>query len=749
MPVPDSMNVEATPDLPGAIRSAFSAPEIADWLQARERLRGAGYGRTVPRAYERSSLALAPKLGAAPTIALAKLVSHVAIRVSPRAAERVCTAADTVAQRYEPEEFTAWLALMTRITTQAPESVYPFLDNLERLVGRLSEQALEDWVATGLRLAGRDADKRSAYFSLQTAEAQRALEHESGEQSFYDHERRLRAYLTAISGTTPPLRVAPTGMGEKAARRVSFAGNVILVPPSLPGYRGETEPLFRAALAHIGAHINFTKTCFEIGQLKPLQMAVVSLIEDARVEELAAQEMPGLRRLWQGFHVAQPGGLPTAPSLFARLARALIDPEFDDPDGWVQKGRRMFMEARERWDDPAISREIGNLLGNELGQLRVQFNAKDYVVQPAYRDDNLGLWALDEPPPEEAQTLEVQVDTVQLRRSEPTPGAGKQSQQQEQTESDRVEKVAPVTEAAEEGRAVASYPEYDYEIGRERANWTVVKEYPATPGNRRFWQELQDAQGPLLSRITGLVRSAQIGRARREKRQAEGEVLDLDACIEAATALRAGEFPDHRLYERQAPPTRDLAVSLLLDISQSTADLVPGTQHRILDMERDATAVLAHAMNEIGDPFAINAFCSAGREDVRVVAVKQFSDALDEETGSALSGLKPGYSTRLGAALRHAGKDLAQVPRHRRLLLLITDGEPSDIDSPDPDYLVRDAQRAVRSLSALGIDVFCVGLGPRNKEQEAAIFGRNGFIQIDELSTLPDKLLSLYLRLTR
>ncbi|TNF12205.1 MAG: VWA domain-containing protein [Rhodobacteraceae bacterium] len=129
--------------------------------------------------------------------------------------------------------------------------------------------------------------------------------------------------------------------------------------------------------------------------------------------------------------------------------------------------------------------------------------------------------------------------------------------------------------------------------------------------------------------------------------------------------------------------------------------------------------------------------------------MKRFSDPMDAATGAALSGLRPGYSTRLGAALRHAGRDLGQVPRHRRLLLLITDGEPSDIDTPDPEYLVRDAQRAVRSLSAMGIDVFCVGPGPRNKEQEAAIFGRNGFIQIDTLNTLPDKLLSFYLRLTR
>ncbi|KFE36172.1 nitric oxide reductase activation protein NorD [Thioclava atlantica] len=747
--MPDTLARGRSDDLPAAIGAAFTEAEITGWLGARDRLRGAGYGRSVPLAFERSSALLAPRVGADATAALAGIVSSCAIRVSPRAAERLCTVAEVVSRKFEARDFASWSGMMRRLVTQAPESVDLLLGNMERLISRLSQEALEDWVATGHRSAGGDAGKRAAYFALRTEEALRSLEHATGDQSFYDCERRLRAYLTAISGSSPPLRAAPPAGQGGAVRRASFAGGVVLVPPSFPGYRGEAEPLFRAALAHISAHLRFTPRRFEIGQLKPLQMAVVSLIEDARVEQLAAQDMPGLQRLWKGFHVARPGGLPTAPSLFARLSRALIDPDFADEDGWVTKGRRMFFEARHRWDDPGLSREIGNLLGNDLGQLRVQFNAKDYVVQPAYRDDNLGLWALDEPSPDEAQTLEVKVDLVKLRRSEPAPTPTTHPPRQDASQSEKIEKRAAVSEDREEGRMIATYPEYDYAIGRDRPNWTMLREYRPAPGDARFWENLRQEQGPLLSRVSGLIRSAQIGRARREKRQAEGEVLDLDACIEAATALRAGEFPDHRIYERQAPPTRDLAVSLLLDISQSTAEGAEDAGRSILALERDAAAVLAHAMNEMGDPFAINAFSSVGREDVRFVPIKSFAAPLDDRAGAALSGLRPGYSTRLGAALRHAGQELAQVPRHRRLLLLITDGEPSDIDCPDPEYLLHDARRAVRSLAAIGIDVFCVGLGSHNKEQQSAIFGRSGFVQVERLAALPDKLVSLYFRLTR
>ncbi|WP_164107781.1 hypothetical protein, partial [Serratia marcescens] len=69
-----------------------------------------------------------------------------------------------------------------------------------------------------------------------------------------------------------------------------------------------------------------------------------------------------------------------------------------------------------------------------------------------------------------------------------------------------------------------------------------------------------------------------------------------------------------------------------------------------------------------------------------------------------MAGLQSSFSTRLGAAIRHAGVDLAGQRSYRRLLLVVTDGEPSDIDIEDRRYLVEDARKAVQSLSRLGID---------------------------------------------
>jgi nitric oxide reductase activation protein len=103
----------------------------------------------------------------------------------------------------------------------------------------------------------------------------------------------------------------------------------------------------------------------------------------------------------------------------------------------------------------------------------------------------------------------------------------------------------------------------------------------------------------------------------------------------------------------------------------------------------------------------------------------------------------------MGAALRHAGRCLAGVHRHRRLLLLLTDGEPSDVDAPDPTYLAEDARRAVAEQRRRGVHVFAVNLDPNAALGVRRIFGDAGYCQIDRLAALPQALPRLYARLVR
>ncbi len=732
------------PQASAHIRRAFPDEWLAPWLRARRKLAGAGYGEPVLAAFERATPEVALAVGPEPAIDLADVISAVAIKAGPRAAAMLADAAPGAARRIgDAPRFRSWASLMQRFAAMAPESMLPTLERMDGLLARLNVSALEAWLLAGVRAGGGDAERRRAFFAMEDPQAEVLLDREAAETTFFDQERRMKAFFTALWGRRLPFRAPPPARHDGAGRRPGFSEGVIQMPPTFPGFRGpQADALFRAALAHIGAHLAYSGPRFPLGKLKPLQVAVVSLIEDARVEKLAMREMPGLARLWLPFHVAQASGAMHAPSLFARLSRALIDPEFEDIDGWVRKGRDLFYGVESRWEDPAISRAIGDVLGNDLGQMRVQFNAKTYTVEPPYRDDNMGLWDFgDEASTEDVET-EILTESVRIEQ-------GEEGEREQENPQDQTGRAAPAPADPEQGVPVAKLPEYDYQTGRERPDWTTIVECAPPAGDPRFVETVLDRRAEVAARIDAVVRAARVSRAERLKRRSEGETLDIDAAIETAAALRARISPDPRVYQTTARRRRDLSVSVLLDVSNSTGDPAPDGRGTVLDLERDAAALLGHAMAEMGDPFEMTAFDSNGRDEVRVFPVKPFAAPFDRRASAALAGLRPGFSTRIGAVLRHAGAGLAGRATHRRLALLVTDGEPADIDVSDPRYLAEDARRAVQSLRGLGVDVFCIALGSRNVETLTRVFGARGFIVIERLAALPERLPLLYFKLSR
>jgi nitric oxide reductase activation protein len=94
----------------------------------------------------------------------------------------------------------------------------------------------------------------------------------------------------------------------------------------------------------------------------------------------------------------------------------------------------------------------------------------------------------------------------------------------------------------------------------------------------------------------------------------------------------------------------------------------------------------------------------------------------------------------MGAALRHAGARLLREISEKRILLLVTDGEPSDIDVTDHEYLVEDARFAVHSLNTKGITVFCLTLDKAGGSYMKKIFGDGNYLIVDNALSLPAQL---------
>lgn len=729
-----------------ALRQVFNAHQLADWRGDLARLQASGLGPAGLEAYIRATGTLAEKRGPLAALALAPCILDVE-RHAGRAAAAALSEATAPALRHlgNERDFRDWLDAVAELAAQGPESVAPVLARSDGLLAELGAHGFRAWVLGGLRAGGGDPERRLALFSLSDPRAFDLFEQATGDIGFTDIERALKAYLMALFRQKPFIRAVAGTPGDTLQRRASFERQFVQVPARMRGVApGSVRKVYRAMLAHIGAHLVHSGPRFQIRGLKPMQVALVSLIEDARVEQLAMRELPGLFRLWAPFHTARADGGVTAPSLFARLSRALIDPDYRDDDLWVTKGRQMFFADREAWADPGISRQIGNLLGNDLGQMRIQFNPRTYRVEPLYRDDNSGLWDTDDAPPQISDEQDVIVETVRIERTQDLDDHDLESS----IPDDDVGQATAREARADDGVPVGKYAEYDYLLGRERSEWTTVMEYQPQPVDTTLLDRQVQSYGDVLNRLENLVGAARVSRPARLRARTEGDRLDLDATIEAAIDRRAGLAPSPRVYETTERRNRDLSVLVLLDISESTKDFVKGSSTTILTVERIATALLSQALSDLGDAFAVAAFCSNGRDDVRFYPVKGFNHPYDRDARARLAGLRGGLSTRIGGALRHAGAVVGAQRTHRRLVLVVTDGEPSDIDVADRRYFVEDARKAVQSLAHNAIDVFGIGLDGAGTGYLGRIFGRRNFVVIDQIARLPNKLPLLYMRLT-
>ncbi len=547
-----------------------------------------------------------------------------------------CLEAFPVAQRRLPSvgDIAFWSRGLIRLAREAPELVVAVASRTDIILQACDSSGFETFVATGLKYTRGDRARRRAFFTLEDRLSAQVLE-QAGALTFSRDERVLKAYATALWGRPPVLRSAVAPPGGQLARRVNIAGGVVRVPPVFRGVPKNSLPqLFRACVAHATAHVALTRTRFPIGSLKPLQMALIGLVEDARIEALAMRSFPGLRRLWAPFHVAEPSGVMTAPMLMARLARALFDPDYVDPDGFVDKGRALFAAELHRLDDVSLSRQIGGLLGNDLGQMRVQFNARTYVVEPVYRDDGLGLWDFGDRAQPQDDIVELMVDAARIERRDEADDPDRRREEAEPTPNavGRARERTP----DERGPVLATYPEWDCDAATERPDWTTVRAAPVWQGDAGAIDTALDNIPAVRARVRRLVRGAKVGRHERLKRRSDGPELDLDAALDAAIALRADDMPDERVFRTMMRRKRDLAVTILVDVSESTRDRVVAAGASVLDLERLAVATLAEALAALGDPFAVRAFASAGREDVRMFCLKEFAEVLRcERQGAA------------------------------------------------------------------------------------------------------------------
>ncbi len=608
-------------------------------------------------------------------------------------------------------------------TTFPSPGLPEFFAQAPGLLNQLTLAGLKNWVEYGIRNYRSHPERQKDYFSLQSADARAVLQRERHGTLLVDVERKLDLYLRGLWQDSEHLVPYSTAFDE-IRKPVPYYDRLGMRLPDVYDDAGEISGLdrYRATLAHMVGHRRWSEAQVA-DNWSPFQRMAVEFFEDCRIETLLIREYPGLRRLFLALHpkplenACDPETTSCLRHRMAMLSRALLDPDHGYTDDDLLDYVQRFHAALAHGE--SSTRAIAALALSYVARTRrpsdqfARVHFDDTVVD--YRDDNRQLWKFIEAGDEEEAFDEE-------RRIEP---------------GEEIRGLPP-----------RHYPEWDYNSQTYRPDWASVYESLHASGNPADIDSLLAKHGALAKQLKKMLDLLKPQDQVRIRYQEEGSELDLDVAIRSLIDFKGGATPDPRINMNHRTDGRDIAVMLLLDLSESLNEKAAGSDQTILELSQEAVSLLAWAIEKLGDPFAIAGFHSNTRHDVRYQHIKGYGEHWNDEVKARLAAMEAGWSTRMGAAMRHAAHYLSARKADKKLMLILTDGRPSDVDAHDERLLIEDARQAVKELDQDGIFAYCISLDPKADEYVGDVFGRQ-FTVIDHVERLPERLPKLFMALTK
>lgn len=636
-----------------------------------------------------------------------------------------------------------------------------------------------------------------------------------------DNAARLDLFITAVTGTSYPIRIAqppalPTLLARLFGRIQSpwqrraipaTDGRSIWLPPdsAIEDIKRGNEhyrvmALQQAVRAHRGS------VGVDHGQLSPLQADAYLLLEAWAVDEALVEMLPGLAPAIEGFrqHALRQRPAFTAFSHIRQPLEALLHQLLASPCGQTPPGfplsespahSRLLIESllaslnlsphdrslgnapllRDCWTGsllrPSSAAEALNgkqPVEDEFPQDAAPPRGAKLPRRPEIRqatededkqDDGIFMVQADEPHQHAEDPLGLtrpvdhdentsaddygdMLSELPEARLVSTPGKPKEVLISDDPPDGNT--AMQLKRAIADGQGV-QYPEWDFQTGHYRQPGTTVRVLPNLPGSQRWVEATLDEHRSMLNQIR---RRFEMLRARRvtRRRQLDGDEIDLQAYIDSYTDFKSGGSLSDALYQSRRTAERDLAITLLIDVSGSTDGWV-SAERRIIDVEREALLIVCIALEGLGEPYAVQAFSGEGPHAVIVRELKSFNEPFSNDVALRISALEPEHYTRAGAAIRHATSGLMQQPATHRLLLLLSDGKPNDKDEYEGRYGVEDMRQAVTEANLQGISTFCLTIDRQAASYLPKVFGAHQYALLPKAELLPVVLLEWLKRL--
>jgi len=320
------------------------------------------------------------------------------------------------------------------------------------------------------------------------------------------------------------------------------------------------------------------------------------------------------------------------------------------------------------------------------------------------------------------------------------------SNKQEQQKSGQIKIDLDLPSASEDDIPLGEgikLPEWNYKNQTLQDNRCLLQ--PMLP------RDAKPAKLPVKLQKTSKIIQAQFEQLRSVrhwlKAQPQGEELDLNAWLDFHVESQNSATADNGLFQSYRGNNRDLSCLLLADLSMST-DSHLDNDNRVIDVVQDSLLLFGEALESVGDNFAMYGFSSVKRSNIRFTLLKNFNEKYNDQIRGRIQAITPGFYTRMGAAIRQATKIINEQKTVDKLLLILTDGKPNDIDHYEGRFGIEDTHQAINEAKRLGIKPFCITIDADAQDYLPYLFGNDGFTQILRPAQLPLRLPQLYHQLT-
>lgn len=622
---------------------------------------------------------------------------------------------------------------LTQTVIHGHQSLYessglvPLLKSIPILINKLNLSGIANFIEYGARNYKDDPEQQIEYFSLQSHDAKSIVHRERNGITFKKIEHKLAMVRDCLWDCDLPFITFTTELNQQRDPLPYLDEELIAVPDVYEdecGISGLNR--YRSMLAHLMAHMHWS-TQLMADNYAPQMQLLISVFEDSRVDVLAMRKYPGLREYFLALHpipaknACKGKNVSTIRYRATRLSRTLIDSKFDPENKLMMKFRKKFNKLLSH-GNKSSTHEMAKLGTKYFIQSRLKSDSLPNIyfedTEVSYRDDNRFFWFHHE----EYDEADEIISNQYVSDEKPTG---------------KIDGLPP-----------RYYDEWDYVSQSYRPDWTSVYERLHPSGDASDIDAIMLKYSDLAKRLKSMIEILKPQNKKRIRFQEEGEELDLDVALRSFVDFKSGQIPDLRINYSHTTDSRNIAVMLLVDLSESLNNRNEETGQTLLELSQEALAITAWTVDHLGDKFAIAGFNSDTRSEVKYQHIKGYSENYGSQVKARIANIQASYSTRMGAAMRHAAHYLESQKAEKKLMLVLTDGEPADIDAKDPQSLIKDAKKAVSELQNRGIYSYCITLDKNADNYVKEIFA-NHYTVIDKIEKLPEKLPQVFLQLTQ